>query len=717
MFNLKNAIIPTPVKINDLGKGIKIGTVSNCKYTVLAPYDTDMVKEAVKFIEKSFNQKASCNICDNGYKITITIDKENAAFKDITSNEAYLLNVSENAALILANSEAGAYYGAISLGKIIHTLNSDVLLPKCEILDYPRFPNRGHFMECRYGSDFMTLEDWKKAIDYLAEMKINNLTIGLYGCWSRQYDGDFAEYLYIPFEKYPELKTPRKVKTYSAKYKKFTYQDDVLPTMFEDDYFGKMIEYAKKKNITVIPLFNSLGHNTLIPRVFPEISAVGEDGKNVGLGFCTNNEKTYEVMFNIYDEIIDRYLKPNGIDSFEIGLDEVWPVVGVDVNDRAKNVEPFCKCEKCRGIDYGKIMFEYIIKIAKHMKQKGIKNVYVYHDMLFNHGMLTDEYVQRLKDEDVYDVIIIDWWSYASRGYNFDKKEDEVHSKFRSIAKPFTGYFHWMIPTQLNENIYVLSEIADKNNFEGVVSYSSFEYCYDYNYNVLAECSWNGKNALSNDELIEKYAHINFPDDVQGAIKALKLIQEFSIDAYSKEGNLSQRAYEYYTYSYHRYNIEYPQDYPASAYRKIRDNEKMHIDYMENVMVKAKYAYNYFNENTSSKHGDVFKLVALTYLALCDEFYTVYTLSKKYNSNEIDESYFVSELNRLIVQREKTISLCEDVRIKANQNIAIRDMAIEKQMLIDLRDYMKEEIKKGNKPQVDIFTYGKYLSDISKFLR
>ena len=96
---------------------------------------------------------------------------------------------------------------------------------------------------------------------------------------------------------------------------------------------------------------------------------------------------------------------------------------------------------------------------------------------------------------------------------------------------------------------------------------------------------------------------------------------------------------------------------------------------------------------------------------------SISTLSKKYNNNEIDESYFVSELNRLINQREKTISLCEDVRIKANQNIAIRDMAIEKQMLIDLRDYMKEEIKKGNKPEVDIFNYGKYLSDISKFLR
>ena len=63
----------------------------------------------------------------------------------------------------------------------------------------------------------MTLEDWKKAIDYLSETKINKMIVGLYGCWPRQYDGEFAEYLYIPFKKHPELSTPRNIKYYSAK--------------------------------------------------------------------------------------------------------------------------------------------------------------------------------------------------------------------------------------------------------------------------------------------------------------------------------------------------------------------------------------------------------------------------------------------------------------------------------------------------------------------
>lgn len=63
----------------------------------------------------------------------------------------------------------------------------------CFILDYPHYATCRHFMEYRYGSDFTTFEDWKKEIDYLSEIKINTLTIGLYGCWPRQYDGMLAE--------------------------------------------------------------------------------------------------------------------------------------------------------------------------------------------------------------------------------------------------------------------------------------------------------------------------------------------------------------------------------------------------------------------------------------------------------------------------------------------------------------------------------------------
>lgn len=712
MFNIKNAIIPTPLKIDDRGGLVEIAKLSQSNFTLNCKGNGEVFNEAVNYLKEAFEKKAS--VCEfyGKYEVLLEIDK-NLSIKE----EGYIIDISEKKAQLTASDEAGAYYAAVSFAKLIHLDDTSVLLPLCKIEDEPRYRTRGHFMECRYGSDFMTYEDWEKGIDYLSEMKINKVVCGIYGCWGRQYDGDFAEYLYIPFEKYPQLKTPRNIKYYSAKERCMIYKKDVLPTMFEDDYFGKLIAYGKKKNIEVIPLFNSLGHNTLIPRLFPEISAIDKNGEYSSVGFCTNNEKTYEIMFNIYDEIIDRYLTPNGIDSFEIGLDEVWNMLGVNPDDLQEVRSPFCQCEKCRGRDYGDLMIEYIIKIAKHLKEKGIKNVYVYHDMLFKYDKLSEETVELFKKEGVYDTIVIEWWSYRSDPeLLFTRRKDEVNGLFRSVAKPITGYFHWSLPTQMNDNIYLLNEIAEKHGFEGLMAYSSFEYCYDFNYNVLAECAWRGGNAADKDELLERYAYANFPQNTALALSALKCAQEFTFGRYSGTNHAST-VFEYYVSSYLSRDTEYPVNYPSNVFRKLLSDEKKYISYLRTTSIKSASVYKYFTENESSKKGDIWRLISLQYLAVCDEMLTVYTCAKQYNEGILDESALVSELDRLILQRDKAISLCEDVRIKANQYTNLRNMTIARQLLCDLRNHIKHEIAAGRKPEVDIFNFGKYLSEMSWFLR
>ena len=75
------------------------------------------------------------------------------------------------------------------------------------------------------------------------------------------------------------------------------------------------------------------------------------------------------------------------------------------------------------------------------------------------------------------------------------------------------------------------------------------------------------------------------------------------------------------------------------------------------------------------------------------------------------------ELERIIKLRDKTIALCENVRIVANQYTCRRDMTVTRQFICDLRDYLNNEIAKGNVPEIDIFNFEKYLSDLSYFLR
>ena len=485
--------------------------------------------------------------------------------------------------------------------------------------------------------------------------------------------------------------------------------------MYETDYFGDMIAYGKKKNVKVIPLFNSLGHNTLIPRHFPEISAVDEDGNLSGVGFCTNNEKTYEIMFDIYDEIIDRYLAPNGIDAFEIGLDEVHDVLGTDPSDYQISKSPICKCPKCRGRNYGELMIEYIIKITKYLNSRGIKDVYVYHDMLLHHDLLNESTAELLKKEGVYDSVIIDWWSYNTKPTFFGGKPEKVNGLFRSVGKPMTGYYHWCQPMEATENMLLMKDLAIKNDFEGIISYSSFDYGYDFNYRLFAETCWN-PDAASDPATLEKYVALTFPECYSQALAAIKTAHSF-MSSYDRNINVVMYVFSYYIYSYLYKDTEYPEDYPAKVFRKLAEDEENYLDILSSTYYKAKAVRDFFQANTSSWQGRQWQFTASIYMSVCDEFHTVYTCAKEYNKGTISAQKFVSELERVIAQSDKTIALCEDVRIKANQYTIIRNMSVTRQFVCDLRDYISAELQKGNKPEIDIFNFDKYLSDASRFLR
>ena len=714
MFSLNNAVIPTPRICEQCGDDIKIGTLSKLAYTLNNTACGDMAESAVALIKDKLSELAIACESDNGFDISLSVNPSDSEFADCGKSEAYTINITPDTALITGFDEAGLYYGAVTFTKLVHKIASEVYLPQCRIVDYPQYAQRGHFMECRYGSDFMTLDDWKKGLDYLSEMKVNTVVVGLYGCWNRQYDGDFAEYQYIPFKKYPQLNTPRHIKYYSAKEKKWIHKPNVLPNMYETDYFGDMVAYGKKKNIKVIPLFNSLGHNTLIPRNFPEISAVDENGNLTGVGMCTNNEKTYEIMFDIYDEIIDRYLTPNGIDSFEIGLDEVMDVMGTDPSDYQLTKSPMCKCPKCRDRVYGELMIDYIIRITKYMKSKGINNVYVYHDMLFHYDLLNDKTAELFKKEGVYDNIIIDWWNYQPfKDKFFDGKCDQISKSFRSIGKPITGYYHWCQPMESVDNLLLMRDLAEEKNFEGIVAYSSFDYGYDFNYQLLAECGWN-PDAAHSTQTLEKYVCQNFPECYSGALSAILTAHEFmKVDG----RNSSMFLFGYYVSSYLVKGVEYPQNFPARQFKAIADDEEKHLTYLRETYHKAKSVYDFFIQNTSSQLGRIWAFSAAIYMLICDEFLTIYTCAKEYNKGTLGEGEFIAELSRLNRLSDEVIALCEEVRFEANRYTIIRNMSVSRQFVCDLHDYMKSEVQKGNKPEVDIFSFDKYLSDASWFLR
>ncbi len=700
MFDPKKVLIPYPQQISDSKGDIKIGTLVNPYFSFDAKGEGVVFDEACKLFWSRV--KSSCAIMGEAkeptYQILVEIDSANAPV--LGKAEAYTLNIDDKKACLKATDEAGVYYGILTLTSLIHTVGNDVYLPMVDIVDYPRFKDRGQFLECRYGSDFMTKQDYKDAIDYFASLKQNALTIGIYGCWSQQYDLSKSEYLYVPFKKYPFLKTPRNVKYYSAKKQQWVIKENVYPVMFEEDFFGELVEYGKRKNITVKPLINSLGHNSLIPRMIPETATKTEDGTPVEgtYAFCTENEKTYEVMCNIYDEIIDRYILPYGHDSIQIGLDEVWWR---------------CECEKCHGVEHTELMIRYIIRLCKHLKSRGIKNVYIYHDMLFEEkNVINEELKKRFIDEDIYDIVVIDWWNYRCNEFEFVGKKDEVNNIFRSIIKPMTGYFHWTLPPEINENIRRFAIMADELDFEGIEPYGAYEECFDKNFSYSADLSWNPSTAGSTQSFEERYAYKLFPQNVDKTVKALDDMREIMFMIGDFEGNLIGNLDYYRVYSYTKTWNEYPE----GSFANIMENKEENMAYLKNVYTKATNALEHFSEGTSHL-TQVWKLLSLHYSTYADIFYELTNLYIEWKNGVKIGNKLQREARRLLSRMDELMVLAEDVRIEATSLVYLRNMSLMRQFLCDLLAYVDGELANGKEPKFDISDFTGFKSRLFNFLR
>ncbi len=366
-------IIPVPKNLTVGRKKLSIGRLGFANFKITAKkLDGTLAKNALAELYKGLSLVvgAPAESAEGEVSIKLEISSRVPECVERNTDQAYKIVVNKNGITLTGYGEAGVYYAVTTLLQTVEVVNNEVLVPEMKMIDYPDLRTRGHFLETRYGSNLMTLDDWKEVIDNMVSMKHNQLAVSLYGCWQMQYDGIISEYVYIPIPQYPLLKSDVVKKYYSPK--KGGWVNEVVEVpMVKEDFFGELIAYGKSKGVEVFPLWNSYGHNTLIPRMYPEVAPI-VDGEPQKVGFCVSSPKTYELLFNIYDYIIDKYLKPNGIESFHIGLDEVRDERGVDLDAPDKLYTPLCQCPECAKLSKQEKMIGHAIKLISYLKSRGM---------------------------------------------------------------------------------------------------------------------------------------------------------------------------------------------------------------------------------------------------------------------------------------------------------------------------------------------------------
>lgn len=326
----QNKIIPTPKEIKYLSnkkclklpKDIKVYSSD----TSLRPIVTIFVEQLnLLGLEHQllFDKKTNATI-------SIIIDK---TFK----TEEYQINIDQS--VILSGGSYKAISSAMtSLLHLIEKKDDHRLLPIVKIKDYPDASYRGLMIDL--ARRWHTIETLKKLIDLSAFYKLNYMQLHLTD------DQSFT----FPSEAYPKLAT--KGRHYS--------KEELLD----------LVDYSKRRGITLIPEIDIPGHSKKFIETYPEIFSpkLKKWGKNMWGGDAFNNvinigsEKVYSALDVILDEVIEIFHTSPYI---HIGADEAT----IDNLEGDPFAEAMMKKENLEG-NVHELYRHFIVRMNDMVKSK-----------------------------------------------------------------------------------------------------------------------------------------------------------------------------------------------------------------------------------------------------------------------------------------------------------------------------------------------------------
>lgn len=706
-MELFDRIVPVPKKAA-LTDGASLTLAYGTKLHLTAPKaENGPIKTAAEQLQAFFAGHCGPDcFAEDGLPVTLALGQ--APEEAVNAQEGYRLQVSADGITVTGFGESGLYYGVITFQQLCVWENSTLTLPALEVLDWPDSKYRGLLIESRYGSNVMEREDWFAMLDDLASKKMNAAQIVLYGCWSVQFDGRVSEYMYIPLRKHPELKTPMVVRYYSPSEGRWI-DYETLPPIFRDDLFGQIVAYGKERGITVIPVWNSLGHNSFLPAQLPETSAKEESGEPTLHGFCTSNDATYELLFSIYDQIIDEYLLPNGIDTIHIGMDEISDARARNTKDIMKIRSPWCSCEKCRTQEKTDRFIDHTIKLMKYLKSRGMKTIQVYCDMLAGtsqttFGWLMDKFMPKVDEAGLRDVLQMDWWTYLAFKDNLDFDNLHPELNIRSIAKPWNGYYIWIMLTNAMANVSYLAEMNHRDGGEGVIAYSTWDRSYDRTHDCIADFAWGYEQTGTLDAITDRHVYRHFGARYQEAHRAYKLL-DWVMEARRHRVKDPQQMVlsnlgvymtqlSYYYHSYVSASKQYPRDFLGETLTEyvlpIRyDMERM----LYSGAAMAREAMNIFLELGKDSSCDMAMANRMAYechnlLCLSEDWIAILQMYDLCNEGKLREAAPLALARRQ--GRLELMTHCERAKEKFFcQALAMRTHSIFMQMFTDLAAYME----------------------------
>ncbi len=313
--------------------------------------------------------------------------------------EGYKINAGTDTCKVEGFDRRGLIYGVETLLQLIN----DKKIPTCSVEDSPAMEFRGVHLGLPERSQ---IDFFKRLIKYLfVPMCYNTIFIELAAA--------------MRYDKYPQIN--EKWVEASEDYKEGRgpkpphFEMLCNGSFLEKDEVTEIVSYAKDFGFEVIPEIQSLGHVQYITMAFPELAEIEVsdlDKKNIDFysederpdvkfyhSCCPSNEKYYEVLFNIVDEVLE-VVQPERF--VHMGHDEVYQI-GV--------------CELCEKRGAAEMFAEEVTRLHDYLAKKGLRMM-MWADMLHDvTGYKTPPAIKKIPK----DIVMLDFIWYFHLDKDIEK--------------------------------------------------------------------------------------------------------------------------------------------------------------------------------------------------------------------------------------------------------------------------------------------------------
>ena len=256
---------------------------------------------------------------DQAGSIQFTLNKAPVAQ---LGKEGYTLESSTKGVVITANEPAGLFYGMQTLLQLMPkeveskiAVTASWTVPAVKITDYPRFGWRGLMLDV--SRNFFTREEVKLYIDQLAKYKFNTFH------WHLTDDNGWR----IEIKSLPKLtevgawRVPRSGQ-FSERAEPKQGEAATVGGFYTQADIKEIIQFAKERNVTIVPEVDVPGHSMAAIAAYPELSCTKDPNTKVNPGSSfsewydngtfkmlkdntlnPSDEKVYEFLDKVFTEM------------------------------------------------------------------------------------------------------------------------------------------------------------------------------------------------------------------------------------------------------------------------------------------------------------------------------------------------------------------------------------------------------------------------------